>query len=132
MEIKAVLESCLYGRDLDAMEQFYSNILQLKLFSKQPDRHIFYRCGKGMCLIFNPDVTNQKDAELPAHGSAGNGHLAFAVDPATISYWQAHLEKNHVKIELIKTWPGGGISLYFRDPAHNSIEITSADIWGIQ
>ncbi len=132
MQIKAVLESCLYGRNLDAMAQFYSNILKLQLFSKEPGRHIFYRCGKGMYLIFNPDITNQQDAELPAHGNAGNGHLAFAVAPADISTWQTHLEKNQVEIELMKTWPGGGISLYFRDPAGNSIEITSADIWGIQ
>jgi catechol 2,3-dioxygenase-like lactoylglutathione lyase family enzyme len=37
-----------------------------------------------------------------------------------------------VAIEQIVDWPTGGRSVYFRDPAGNSLELTSPSIWGIQ
>jgi predicted enzyme related to lactoylglutathione lyase len=36
-----------------------------------------------------------------------------------------------VAIEKIVDWPGGGRSLYFRDPAGNSLELATPRIWGI-
>jgi catechol 2,3-dioxygenase-like lactoylglutathione lyase family enzyme len=38
---------------------------------------------------------------------------------------------NHITIEAEVTWPNGGRSLYFRDPAGNSLEIASPSIWGL-
>jgi catechol 2,3-dioxygenase-like lactoylglutathione lyase family enzyme len=34
-----------------------------------------------------------------------------------------------IAVEAEVTWPGGGRSLYFRDPAGNSLEIAEARIW---
>jgi hypothetical protein len=36
-----------------------------------------------------------------------------------------------VAIESEVSWPGGGRSLYVRDPAGNSLEFASADIWRV-
>jgi catechol-2,3-dioxygenase len=37
-----------------------------------------------------------------------------------------------VPIEIEITWPGGGHSIYFRDPAGNSIELATAKTWNLQ
>jgi len=34
-------------------------------------------------------------------------------------------------IEADFTWPGGGRSIYFRDPAGNAIEFAEPRIWGL-
>jgi hypothetical protein len=36
-----------------------------------------------------------------------------------------------VAVESDYTWPGGGRSLYFRDPAGNSLELGTPAIWRI-
>lgn len=131
MEIKKVLESCIYGENLDEMEAFYTQVLGLKIYSKVAGRHLFFRIGNGMFLIFNPKTTLQSGSSLPPHGTSGTGHLAFDVPEADIANWRKQLMKKNIEIEAEITWPNGGLSLYFRDPANNSIEITSGRIWGI-
>ena len=82
-------------------------------------------------LIFNPRETARPGQSVPSHGSQGAGHVAFAVPEEEISGWRTYLEKNGIEIEADVIWPGGGRSLYIRDPAHNSVELTSPSIWGI-
>jgi hypothetical protein len=36
-----------------------------------------------------------------------------------------------VAIEHEATWPRGGRSFYFRDPAGNSLELATPRIWGL-
>ena len=55
--ISGILETVLYAADLDAVEGFYRDILGLDLFTKVPGRHLFYRCGNQVLLIFNPEAT---------------------------------------------------------------------------
>ena len=46
--------------------------------------------------------------------------------------WRAHLEAKGIAIEADFEWPGGGRSIYFRDPAGNAIEFAEPRIWGIK
>jgi catechol 2,3-dioxygenase-like lactoylglutathione lyase family enzyme len=43
--------------------------------------------------------------------------------------WRAHLEGRGVEIESQVEWPNGGRSIYFRDPAGNSVEIATPELW---
>jgi catechol 2,3-dioxygenase-like lactoylglutathione lyase family enzyme len=52
--------------------------------------------------------------------------------PAEIPVWQEHLQRQGVTIEAQVTWPRGGHSIYFRDPAGNSVELTTPSTWGLQ
>jgi catechol 2,3-dioxygenase-like lactoylglutathione lyase family enzyme len=52
--ISRVLEACLYATNLDAAERFYVDVLGLERYSAMPGRHVFFRCGAGMFLVFNP------------------------------------------------------------------------------
>ena len=48
-----ILETALYADDLDAAERFYGSLLGLETVTRAGDRHVFFRCGDGMLLIFN-------------------------------------------------------------------------------
>ncbi len=130
MKVRRVLETCLYCRDLAAAKKFYGDVLGCRLSAEVADRHIFFKLDEAMLLIFNPDATMSPGSEVPPHGAYGEGHVAFAVSEREFSRWQAHLKRKNVPIEAQVTWPGGGRSLYFRDPCHNSIELTTPRTWG--
>jgi catechol 2,3-dioxygenase-like lactoylglutathione lyase family enzyme len=130
MKATQVFESCLYAEDLEAERIFFENVLGLTLVSKMPGRGLAFRCGQGVVLIFDPRRTRIRESEIPTHGSAGPGHLAFLVQPEELPRWQAHLATCSVAIESEVTWPEGGTSVYFRDPAGNSIELAPPTLWG--
>lgn len=131
MQAGPILETCLYAEDLAAAEAFYSRVLGLKAFSKVEGRHVFFRCGQGVFLIFNPARTVQPEGAIPvpAHGAHGQGHVAFTMEKADIPAWRVHLDQQGVEIETEITWPSGGQSIYFRDPAGNSIELATRQTW---
>lgn len=131
-----VLESCLTVNDLLAAEEFYARVIGLPLYAREEGRHVFFRCGDGMVLLFNPErtssvATSVAGAAVPLHGARGAGHLAFAVPESDIPAWRVRLQQAGVDIESEIQWPQGGTSLYVRDPAGNSIELASPKIWGL-
>ncbi|RWO36100.1 MAG: glyoxalase/bleomycin resistance/extradiol dioxygenase family protein [Mesorhizobium sp.] len=132
----AILESALYVTDLDAAEKFYTDVLGLDLLGKVDGRHLFFRCGDGVLLIFNAEATKVPPApdarlKVPPHGTVGDGHLCFAASADEIVRWRAHLERKKIAIESEFEWPQGGRSIYVRDPSGNSIEFAEPRIWGI-
>ncbi|RME66941.1 MAG: glyoxalase/bleomycin resistance/extradiol dioxygenase family protein [Verrucomicrobia bacterium] len=132
--ISRVIETCLYAEDLDAAERFYHDILRLPLAAREAGRHVFFRCGECMLLIFNPRSTAREETHvggdlIPLHGALGAGHVAFAVTREALPRWQAHLRQAQIPIESHVTWPNGAESLYFRDPAGNSVELVMPELW---
>jgi len=131
----AILESALYVTDLSAAEAFYSDVLGLTVLGKVEGRHVFFRCGDGVLLLFNAEATKippAPDARLkvPPHGTAGEGHLCFAASADEIAKWREHLAARNIAIESDFEWPQGGHSIYIRDPSGNSIEFAEPRIWG--
>ena len=135
MQAQGILETALYCPDLEAAERFYTRVLGLRRIGKAPGRHVFFRCGEGVLLLFNPAHTRAVEgqvngAKIPLHGAQGAGHVAFRAAPETMPNWRAHLQAEGVAIESEVDWPGGGHSIYFRDPAGNSLELATPEIWG--
>jgi catechol 2,3-dioxygenase-like lactoylglutathione lyase family enzyme len=136
MTPSAILESALYVTDLAAAESFYADVLGLSRISSVEGRHVFFRCGDGVLLLFNAEATKnppQPDAKLPVppHGAVGEGHLCFAATAEEIGRWKLHLESRNIAIEADFEWSNGGRSIYFRDPSGNSIEFAEPRIWGL-
>ena len=135
MRIQGILETVVYAHDLQAAERFYREVLGLQVHAREPGRHVFFRCGRGMFLVFDPRTTGQDDAGsascVPPHGAAGPGHMAFAVKPDDLDGWRRRLAEHGVTVERDLAWPHGGHSLYFRDPAGNSIELATPRLWGL-
>jgi catechol 2,3-dioxygenase-like lactoylglutathione lyase family enzyme len=126
--INRVLETILYVDDLEAARAFYQVVLGLELYSQKHGVFVFFRCGDGVLLIFNPDATVDNES-IPAHGATGPGHVCFAVAEDELPAWQARLKNHGVAIEQNVTWPNGAKSFYFRDPAGNSLELGTPKIW---
>ncbi|GAA2836152.1 catechol 2,3-dioxygenase-like lactoylglutathione lyase family enzyme [Aminobacter aminovorans] len=142
MRPSAILESALYVTDLDAAEVFYGEVMGLERIAKVPGRHVFFRCGQGVLLLFNAEATRQPprpDATLPVppHGTCGQGHLCFAATAEEVELWKTRLEGKGIAIEADFEWPSpekdmrGGRSIYFRDPSGNSLEIAEPKLWGL-
>ena len=128
MRAGEILEACIYADDLDAAERFYTAVLGMEVIARVPGRHVFFRCGGRVFLVFNPARTRE-GGPIPGHGAEGADHVCFAMRAEELEAWRAHLQAHGVEIESDYTWPGGGRSLYFRDPAGNSVELGTPAIW---
>lgn len=140
MPPERVLETVLYVSDLAAAEAFYRDVLGLAVRSRQEGRHVFFRLGEQMLLLFDPNATEVPPApghlQVPPHGARGPGHVCFAATADELARWRVHLVSKGVTIESEVEWPSrdgksGGRSIYFRDPAGNSLEFAEPRIWGI-
>jgi catechol 2,3-dioxygenase-like lactoylglutathione lyase family enzyme len=127
--IHSVLETSLYARDLEATAPFYDDVLGLERTSAEPGRHVFFRCGRQMVLLFNPAATASDDAL--AHGAEGAGHVAFAVDDGALADWRERLADAGVEVEAEKEGAPDARSLHVRDPAGNSVELAPPSIWPV-
>ncbi len=133
--VLGTLESALYAADLDAAEAFYSGILGLQVIARQAGRHVFFRVGASVLLVFDPSATDhppQPGAALPVpgHGAHGRGHYCLSVAAEHLDGWRAHLEEAGVTVEADFRWPNGARSIYVRDPAENSVEFAEPGLWG--
>ena len=130
VQLRRILETSLYAGDLDQAEAFYKSVLGLDLFAKEAGRHLFFKFGDQMLLIFNPAKTIE-ESEVAPHGTRGPGHVAFAVPLSELDQWKSRLREKGIQIEKDVAWPKGGRSLYFRDPAGNCLELASPLVWGM-
>src|SRR6266481_812106 len=109
-----VLETALYVDNLQTAERFYGDVLGLPKIFTVPGRQLVFRCEDSILLIFDPTHTERNQmtingGAIPLHGARGAGHMAFQ--------------------ESEVSWPNGAHSIYFRDPAGNSLEFATRDIW---
>lgn len=131
--LRGILETSLYVRDLHRAKAFFGEVIGLEVVLEAEGRHVFFRCGTGMLLVFDPDAASRpSDSPLaaPAHGAHGPGHVAFAVDDDEgLRYWRDRLRAAGHPIEAEIEWPNGARSIYVRDPAGNSIEFATTSLW---
>jgi catechol 2,3-dioxygenase-like lactoylglutathione lyase family enzyme len=129
LKVERIFETVIYATDLVAAERFYTEVLGLEKYSRF-DVALSFRCQGGVLLIFDPDKAILPNRGVPSHGPHGPGHLAFAARGADLNAWRVHLRKHGVQIEMEVSWEQGGTSIYFRDPAGNSIELAPPTLWG--
>lgn len=130
---RGLLETALYAPNLEETAAFYAVVLGLEEITRVEGRHVFFRLGRMVLLLFHPDTTltggSNPALPVPPHGARGEGHLCFAASAAEIAAWKARLEAAQIAIEADFHWPGGARSLYFRDPAGNSLEFAEPRLW---
>jgi len=129
-----VYETALYLDDLAAAERFYGGVLGLEKIFSAPGRQLVYRCQENFVLLFNAQQTTVErivinGGAIPFHGAKGPGHMAFRVTADTLETWRRRFREAGVNIESEVIWPNGAQSLYFRDPAGNSLELATPDLW---
>ena len=124
-----VFETVLNADDLVAAEDFYREVMGLEVISRS-ELLVSFRCANSVLLIFNPAQSSQPGREVPSHGTTGAGHVAFALRPEDFDSWKGRLDAAAVAIEQVVEWEQGGRSIYFRDPAGNSVELAPPTLWG--
>jgi catechol 2,3-dioxygenase-like lactoylglutathione lyase family enzyme len=130
-EIRNLVETSAYVDDLDRAERFYRDVLGLAVIDREAGRHVFLRVGVSDVLLLFDAGETLKGLTLPAHGARGPGHFALGIDADALDGWRRRLEDHGVAIEQEMVWPRGGRSLYFRDPAGNSVELITPGLWGL-
>lgn len=135
INISGVLEAALYVDDLDEAAAFYGDLLGLEQVLRADGRHVFYRAGPTIVLLFIAEATLnatvKTDFPVPAHGATGPGHLCFTASGPDLDRIAAHLTANGVEIEADFIWPNGARSIYVRDPAGNSVEFAEPKLWEV-
>jgi catechol 2,3-dioxygenase-like lactoylglutathione lyase family enzyme len=131
---KGILETVVYCENLTSAREFYEQVVGLPVVSVEPERHVFFRVGQGMLLVFNSRETVSGTVRIgnqtiPCHGSTGPSHFAFEILPRQVEAVREHLASRRIAIEAEIDWPGGGHSIYCRDPAGNSVEFATRELW---
>jgi catechol-2,3-dioxygenase len=135
MKVNKVVETCIYSSDLDSMKRFYVDVLRLQLVQEEKGKFIFLQAGKSMLLIFNPARTSTDNDKLPTHGAQSppaSIHFAMEIKEQDYQRWKELLAKNNVAIEKQVNWKGRSMSLYFRDPAGNLVELITPGEWPVE
>lgn len=128
--ILGIHEAALYVRDLDRAERFWTR-LGFPLVGRGEGRHVFFRAGRDLLLLFDAEAASRPSGGVPPHGATGPGHVAFDLpDRDALEAWRRRLELATIEVEAEVDWPSGGRSLYFRDPDGNSIEFITRGSWG--
>jgi len=128
--IARVYETVLYGRPVQELARFYRETLGLRQVAELGDSGVAIRLPDGgMLLLFDPELESRPDRSPPLHGATGPGHVAFSVAPGELDGWAATLEDEGVGLEDDVSWDRGGRSIYFRDPAGNSVELVDGEPW---
>lgn len=130
-QIQSILETILYVDDVETARQFYEGVLGLEPYGMASELGIGYRLERQMLLLFNPQLSSRPGRMVPSHGTSGAGHVAFTANPDELERWAARLLEAGVEIEQDHHWENGARSIYFRDPAGNSLEFTSPQLWGL-
>ena len=129
MKLSRLLETALYAPNLDEAAAFYAKLLDRKPHREDVGRYSFFKLDEAMLLLFNPEATSVDNQGIPPHGTRGPGHLCFQIEEEQTGAWKSRLLELGISIEVEHTWPNGAKSLYFRDPAGNSVELAPWKIW---
>jgi catechol 2,3-dioxygenase-like lactoylglutathione lyase family enzyme len=125
--ILGVLETVLYYTDHEQTRRFYRDVLGMVLMESDPARHMFFRAGRSVFLLFDAGASSI-EGKLPPHGAHGSVHTCFQVPRDTYEAWKDYLTGLGVPILTEMQWTRGR-SFYFHDPDDNLLEIADADIW---
>jgi catechol 2,3-dioxygenase-like lactoylglutathione lyase family enzyme len=129
LAILAAYETVLYAPDPQAAARFYLDVLDLDEVEEADEMNAAFRLPDGnVLLIFNPERSAQPGRPVPSHGAVGVGHVAFKLEGGTLDEAAVVLRDKGVEVEQEVDW-GRGRSIYFRDPAGNSVELVDGDIW---
>lgn len=128
--VEGIYEAALYVNDLARAADFYRLVLGFEEIGRDPGRHVFFRVGRDVLLLFDAKTTRDLAGTVPPHGAEGEIHLAFETTPEGLAEWRTHLVSAGIAIEAEVEWPRGGRSLYIRDPDRHSIELVTRGIWG--
>jgi lactoylglutathione lyase len=120
-QIRQIDYTVIFARNMDAMRDFYENVMAFPLLRTLSDRWVEYRIGSTtLALTTHGGRFNDPP---PAQGALSL-QLAFRVAPQAVAECAAALEAKGVRlISPLTDHPFGHRTIFFRDPDGNVIEI---------
>ena len=133
--LSGVIETCLYVENVERASLFYEALLGLRRIAGDDRFRAYSVADKDVLLLFKNGATTQPlilpGGTIPSHDGSGHNHLAFAIPSDQLSAWEVQLAEKHIEIESRVRWPEGGISIFFRDPDQNLLELATPGLWSI-
>jgi len=133
--LAGILETCLYVADVDRASRFYESVFSLRRIAGDDRFRAYSVAGRDVLLLFKKGATAKAVAVsgqlVPPHDGSGHNHFAFAIPAEELSAWEERLAAHGVAVESRVRWPGGGTSIYFRDPDRNLGELATPGLWEI-
>lgn len=132
--LNGVLETALVVEDVASATRFYRELFGFEVLA-QSDRLCSLNVKPAQVLLLFRRGASLDDIQLPGGvlpggmDSQGRGHMAFAIAEEYLEAWRSWLEQNAVAIESKVRWERGGLSLYFRDPDGNLLELATPGVW---
>jgi catechol 2,3-dioxygenase-like lactoylglutathione lyase family enzyme len=131
--LERILETAIHTDDVERSRRFYEEVMGLKpMFTDQ--RLTAYDAGGGSVLLVflrggSAEPVVLPGGTIPGHGGAGCLHFAFALRADELGAWEGRLREHNIGIEAWMDWPGGGKSIYFRDPDGHLLELATPGLW---
>ncbi|WP_164740030.1 VOC family protein [Xanthomonas sp. BRIP62418] len=131
--LQGILETGVYVADLQRACAFYARVLGVDAMYCDA-RMAAYAIAPGQVLLLflqgsTTATVTLPGGTIPPHDGSGRTHYALAIATDALAAWEAHLQACNVPIEGRTQWPGGGQSLYFRDPDGHLLELATPGLW---
>lgn len=133
--LSGILETALHVADIERSARFYEEVMGLERLEGDARFRAYSVAGRDVLLLFRQGGTLEPlklpGGVIPPHDGSGRLHLAFAVEASELPAWEERLKLHAVAIESRVRWPRGGVSLFFRDPNENLLELATRGTWAI-
>jgi catechol 2,3-dioxygenase-like lactoylglutathione lyase family enzyme len=130
--VGGVVETCINVADMGRAREFYETLFGFEVMVGD-DRFCAFRVANDVLLLFKENASeapvNLPGGVIPPHATQGAGHFALAIAPDDLEDWRVRLRERGLMIESEVRWQRGGVSLYFRDPDKNLVELATPGVW---
>jgi len=134
MKVGGILETALYVADPARSAGFYRGLFGFGVLLESDRLIALEVAGRDVLLLFRAGSTDEPfqapGGTIPGHGGSGRGHFAFSIDAGDVPAWRERLERGPGLAGEV-AWPGGAVSLYFRDPDGHLGELITPGFWAL-
>jgi catechol 2,3-dioxygenase-like lactoylglutathione lyase family enzyme len=132
LQVDGIVETCINVAEINRAREFYQLLFNFEAMVSD-ERFCALRAGPDVLLLFtqggSSDPVVIRGGVIPPHETRGPGHLAFAISADAVETWRTRLREYGIEIESEVQWERGGVSLYFRDPDANLLELATPGVW---
>lgn len=128
-----IAETVLYVDDLDHAVAFYTGLFEAPVMRRDERFCALGIADDEVLLLFvrgsSLHPSHVDGGMIPSHDGSGPLHVAFGIGKDEIAPWESRLEELGIAVESRVDWPGGAVSLYFRDPDRHVVELVTPGLW---
>jgi catechol 2,3-dioxygenase-like lactoylglutathione lyase family enzyme len=123
--IRQIAEVALVVSDLERSERFYTEVLGLPVFMREPGRMVTVRLANGFLGLWLPGIWEIQrgagKASIRLEGG-GRGHIVFYIDLADADAALANLQRHGVAYYGPRIKEHGEVHIDFEDPDGHMLE----------